>query len=182
MLVGAGLLALFAKRRNNVKDTPEPMPPYIPGQNRPSSLVAMLDAAQAGTLGAGATAAIAGAGTAATAGPSNEKTLDQSTSPLPDPSGSQVPPGTITAFGALMAAAIGNTSEVASDDNPRLYYAKYPFDAKEYGELGFDTNTPIIVTDTSDNVWWMGYKDDGSGNPISGLFPSNYVTETKPSS
>ncbi|KAG2219729.1 hypothetical protein INT45_007768 [Circinella minor] len=182
VLVGAGLLALFAKRRNNVKDAPEPMPPYIAGQNRPSSLVAMLDAAQAGTLGAGAAAAIASAGTAATAGPSNEKTLDQPTSPLPDPSGSQVPSATITAFGALMAAAIGNTSEEASDDNPRLYYAKYPFDAKEYGELGFDTNNPIVVTDTSDNVWWMGYKDDGSGNPISGLFPSNYVTESKPSS
>ncbi|KAI9264062.1 cortical protein marker for cell polarity-domain-containing protein [Phascolomyces articulosus] len=183
-LVGAGLLALFAKRRNSLKDTPEPMPPYIPGQNRPSSLVAMLDAAQVGTLGAGATAAISGAAVAgaATAGPSNEKTLD----PLSDPSrssGAAIAAGSggVTAFGALMAAAIGNTSDQVSDDNPRLYYAKYPFDAKEYGELGFDTGNPIVVTDMSDNVWWMGYKDDGSGNPISGLFPSNYVTENKPS-
>ncbi|KAI9484647.1 cortical protein marker for cell polarity-domain-containing protein [Zychaea mexicana] len=192
-LVAAGLLVLFAKRRNSVKDAPEPMPPYIPGQNRPSSLVAMLDAAQAGTIGAGATAAIAGASAAAAAGPSNEKgVVDTSSSPGHDFSGFEAAGaaaaaaaggggGGITAFGALLAAAAGNTSEEASDDNPRLFYAKYPFDAKEHGELGFDTGIPIVVTDMSDNVWWMGCKDDGSGNPISGLFPSNYVTETKPS-
>ncbi|KAI8150283.1 cortical protein marker for cell polarity-domain-containing protein [Fennellomyces sp. T-0311] len=171
LLVGAGLLALFAKRRNSVKDTPEPMPPYIPGQNRPSSLVAMLDAAQAGTLGAGAAAAISGAA----AGPSNEKHLS-----VPEDVAGPASAGGVTPFGALMAAAIANTDQPASDDSPRLFYAKYPFDAKEYGELGLDTGNPIVVTDTSDNVWWMGYKDDGSGKPISGLFPSNYVTETRP--
>lgn len=157
VLVGAGLLALFAKRKYSEPDVPEPMPPYLPGQNnRPSSLVAMLDSAQAKTLGAGAAAAIAGAAAAgagaAAAGPSNEKHLQQD--PTPAAAGS--------AFAALMAsAAAANPNEPPSDDNPRLYHAKYPFEAKEYGELGFDANEPIVVTDASDNVWWMGYKDDG---------------------
>lgn len=112
----------------------------------------MLDSAQAKTLGAGAAAAIAGAAAAgAAAGPSNEKHLQQ------DPT-----PAVGSAFAALMAsAAAANSNEPPSDDNPRLYHAKYPFEAKEYGELGFDANEPIVVTDASDNVWWMGYKDDG---------------------
>lgn len=160
VLVGAGLLALFAKRKYSEPDVPEPMPPYLPGQNnRPSSLVAMLDSAQAKTLGASAAAAIAGAaGAAATAGPSNEKHLQQ------DPTSQSAAGGvaSASAFAALMAAAAAaNPNEAPSDDNPRLYYAKYPFEAKEYGELGFDANEPIVVTDASDNVWWMGYKDDG---------------------
>lgn len=154
------------------------MPPYLPGQNnRPSSLVAMLDSAQAKTLGASAAAAIAGAaGAAATAGPSNEKHLQQ------DPTSQSAAGGvaSASAFAALMAAAAAaNPNEAPSDDNPRLYYAKYPFEAKEYGELGFDANEPIVVTDASDNVWWMGYKDDGTGKPVSGLFPSNYVNDSK---
>jgi hypothetical protein len=49
----------------------------------------------------------------------------------------------------------------ATEDRPQLYAAKYPFDAKEFGELGFDADESIVVTDTSDNVWWMGYKVDG---------------------
>ncbi|KAK4510960.1 uncharacterized protein ATC70_000069 [Mucor velutinosus] len=85
-------------------------------------------------------------------------------------------------FSVLMANALrsNDTSSEATEDAPKVYYAKYPFDAKEFGELAFDAQTPIVVTDTSDNVWWMGYKDDGSGNPVSGLFPSNYVTKAKP--
>lgn len=85
-------------------------------------------------------------------------------------------------FAALLANATrqSNNTGGASEDAPKLYYAKYPFEAKEFGELAFDAHTPVVVTDTSDNVWWMGYKDDGKGNAVSGLFPSNYVTRTKP--
>ncbi|KAI8888712.1 hypothetical protein K501DRAFT_302145 [Backusella circina FSU 941] len=85
-------------------------------------------------------------------------------------------------FSALVAMALRNSvsHQPASDEYPQIYYAKFPFEAKEFGELSFDTNTQIVVTDTSDHVWWMGYKDDGSGNPVSGLFPSNYVSSTKP--
>ncbi|KAI8979857.1 cortical protein marker for cell polarity-domain-containing protein [Mycotypha africana] len=93
-------------------------------------------------------------------------------------------------FSALMMAALKNgttennngdtTQPPISESSPRVFYAKFPFEAKEFGELAFDAHTPIVVTDTTDNVWWMGYKDDGSGNAISGLFPSNYVTKNKP--
>lgn len=84
-------------------------------------------------------------------------------------------------FSALLATALkNNETTVASDASPKVYYAKFPFEAREFGELAFQAQTPIVVTDTSDDVWWMGYKDDGSGNPVSGLFPSNYVSKAKP--
>lgn len=86
-------------------------------------------------------------------------------------------------FSVMMANALKNNNNdksMATEENPKVFYAKYAFEAKEFGELAFDGQTPIVVTDTSDNVWWMGYKDDGTGNPISGLFPSNYVTRIKP--
>ncbi|CAG8454262.1 5152_t:CDS:10 [Scutellospora calospora] len=59
----------------------------------------------------------------------------------------------------------------------RQYYARYPFIAKEEGELDFGVGDSIYVVDTSDEVWWLGWKDDGTGNFIQGLFPSNYVVE-----
>lgn len=198
LLVAAGLGVLFIKRRNADPDAPEPMDSYMPPQNRHSSLMDMLDAAQAGTLGAGAAAAIAGA--AAAAGPSKEKMADEPGSSSGDMDSRQAAAssGGATTFAEMMAAATANANSSApvSDESPRLYEAKYPFEAKEYGELGFESGEPIVVTDTSDNVWWMGYKDDGkyqacrwfyyllslssgSGNPVSGLFPSNYVTEKK---
>lgn len=87
-------------------------------------------------------------------------------------------------FSVMMANALksnnNNDQVAASEETPKVYYAKYPFEAKEFGELAFDAHTPILVTDTSDNVWWMGYKDDGSNHPVSGLFPSNYVSRAKP--
>lgn len=162
MLVAAGLAVLFIRRRNADPDAPEPMGSYMPVQNRNSSLMEMLDTAQAGTLGAGAAAAIAGA---AAAGPSKEKTIDEPTSSTGDTDSPRagVISGGATSFAALMAAAAANANSTApaSDESPRLYEAKYPFEAKEYGELGFESGEPIVVTDTSDNVWWMGYKDDG---------------------
>lgn len=170
VLVAAGMVALLAKRKYGDPDAPEPMPPYVPGQNRPSSLAAMLDAAQAGTLGSGAAAAIAGA-TAAAAGPSKEKHASRGSASNPDSGQASGGVGEnaagaasgATAFSALVAAAKANTNsnEPASEESPRLYYAKYPFEAKEFGELGFGAAEPIVVTDTSDSVWWMGYKDDG---------------------
>ncbi|CAO3672752.1 unnamed protein product [Rhizopus stolonifer] len=86
-------------------------------------------------------------------------------------------------FSSLLAAALRPTADEvpASEERPKMYYAKFPFEAKEFGELPFDANTPIVVTDMTDDVWWMGYKDNGSGQAISGLFPSNYVTTRKPS-
>ncbi|KAI9323395.1 cortical protein marker for cell polarity-domain-containing protein [Dichotomocladium elegans] len=173
VVVGSGLIVLFAKRRMNEPDIPEDMPPYVPGQNRPSSFAAMLDTAQAKTLGEAALAAIAGAA----AGERASNTAGPSKKPVETQSGNV---GKNTTFAALLATAAANSQSDAppSDEAPRLYLARYPFEAKEYGELAFDANDPIVVTDASDNVWWMGYKDDGSGKPVSGLFPSNYVMES----
>ncbi|KAI9245222.1 cortical protein marker for cell polarity-domain-containing protein [Phascolomyces articulosus] len=80
-------------------------------------------------------------------------------------------------FQAAMNAAFKNNSDdlPCSEDHPNLYYAKFDFNAREHGELGFDKGDPIIVVDRSDDIWWMGYKDDGENGPSQGVFPSNYV-------
>jgi hypothetical protein len=65
-------------------------------------------------------------------------------------------------FKSIMEAAIMNNtaSEIATEDKPHLYYAKFDFSAREHGELGFEKADPIIVIDSSDDIWWMGYKAD----------------------
>ncbi|KAI8066107.1 cortical protein marker for cell polarity-domain-containing protein [Thamnidium elegans] len=81
-------------------------------------------------------------------------------------------------FKSVMATAVLNNTKfpVATEDNPHLYYAKFDFSAREHGELGFEKANPIIVVDSSDDIWWMGYKADKSdGSYIQGVFPSNYV-------
>ncbi|KAF7730690.1 hypothetical protein EC973_001639 [Apophysomyces ossiformis] len=77
---------------------------------------------------------------------------------------------------AMEAAARNNADDLPStEDHPHLYYAKFDFNAREHGELGFDKGDPIVVVDSSDDIWWMGYKDNGNGEPMQGVFPSNYV-------
>lgn len=98
-------------------------------------------------------------------------------------------------FKSIMEAAIKNNTDtsVATEDKPHLYYAKFDFSAREHGELGFEKADPIIVVDSSDDIWWMGYKTDSKcnlnakramtnsfdiesdGSFIQGVFPSNYV-------
>ncbi|KAL9555281.1 hypothetical protein MBANPS3_002434 [Mucor bainieri] len=81
-------------------------------------------------------------------------------------------------FTSIMASAIKNnaSSPVATEEKPHLYYAKFDFSAREHGELGFEKADAIIVIDSSDDIWWMGYKADKSdGSFIQGVFPSNYV-------
>lgn len=81
-------------------------------------------------------------------------------------------------FKSVMESAILNNtkSDIATEDQPHLYYAKFDFSAREHGELGFEKADPIIVVDSSDDIWWMGYKADKSdGSYIQGVFPSNYV-------
>ncbi|KAI7897873.1 cortical protein marker for cell polarity-domain-containing protein [Cokeromyces recurvatus] len=81
-------------------------------------------------------------------------------------------------FKSIMLAAIENNTKLstATEDHPHLYYAKFDFNAREHGELGFMKDDPIIVVDSSDDIWWMGYKADKSdGSFIQGVFPSNYV-------
>jgi len=59
-----------------------------------------------------------------------------------------------------------------------IYYAKYPFRAREIGELGFKAGERILVVDMSDDIWWMGVIQDASGKQMHGVFPSNYVGPT----
>ncbi|KAL9538674.1 hypothetical protein MBANPS3_010757 [Mucor bainieri] len=212
LLIACAFVYMFMKRRHQPpKYYADPMKEWRP-KYRPTSLLAMLDAANlngtdtAVATGGGATLAAAAAAAASgndkkadttTAGYSTaledahapthrgQTSMDMSeaaaaTARYRNSSGFSM--GLGLPFSVLMANALrsNNTSSEATEDAPKVYYAKYPFDAKEFGELAFDAQTPIVVTDTSDNVWWMGYKDDGSGNPVSGLFPSNYVTKAKP--
>ncbi|KAI9030992.1 hypothetical protein CLU79DRAFT_364950 [Phycomyces nitens] len=66
-------------------------------------------------------------------------------------------------FRSVMEMAIINNKDgrPPSEDHPHLYYAKFDFNAREVGELGFDKGDPVIVVDSSDDIWWVGYKDGG---------------------
>jgi hypothetical protein len=203
LLVGMGLGWMFMKRRRQGLDYPEPMPAWKPsspaegmstnqdaGWRPASSIAAILDAAQLATLGGAAGLAIASSSQHEQ--PKNKTESDVHGLGVGN-EGLTSP--TATSFDQLKAMALmqPDYNGPATEDRPQLYAAKYPFDAKEFGELGFDADESIVVTDTSDNVWWMGYKDDGkdfvclrvlvthccligTGKPISGLFPSNYVS------
>ncbi|KAG0838863.1 hypothetical protein G6F18_004333 [Rhizopus arrhizus] len=82
-------------------------------------------------------------------------------------------------FLSMMEQAIANNEELSSEatkEKPLLYYAKFDFAAREPGEMGFEKSDAIIVTDTSDDIWWTGYKTDkDTGSIIQGVFPGNYV-------
>lgn len=208
LLIACAFIYLFLKRRNNPhKYYADPMKDWKP-KYPPASLLAMLDAANLNGADAVAGAASLGAGgniasnnikqsNTATTGYSTaldganapthrgQTSMDMSdaaaaTSRLRNSSGFSMGMG--LPFSVLMANALktNDKSAIATEDLPKVFYAKYPFESREFGELAFDAQTPIVVTDSSDNIWWMGYKDDGSGNPVSGLFPSNYVTKAKP--
>ncbi|CAG8521742.1 17176_t:CDS:2 [Cetraspora pellucida] len=67
---------------------------------------------------------------------------------------------------------------LANHPEARQYYARYPFIAKEEGELNLNVGDSIYVVDTSEDVWWLGWKyDDEQGRFVQGIFPSNYVVE-----
>lgn len=82
-------------------------------------------------------------------------------------------------------STMASTSSTALPGNPNtvvnggvIYYAKYPFRAREIGELGFKTGDRILVVDQSDDIWWMGVIQDATGQHLHGVFPSNYVGAT----
>ncbi|KAJ1979880.1 hypothetical protein H4R33_005614 [Dimargaris cristalligena] len=67
-------------------------------------------------------------------------------------------------------------------DHP-VYYAKFPFNAREHGELEFRAGERIFVIDNSDDIWWMGLIDRGEGQAVlQGVFPASYVSEQPPES
>lgn len=202
ILMLIAFIYLYFKHKNTpVQYYNDPMSEWKP-KHRPTSLLAMLNAAnltEPEVVGGGAAAAV-GVGAAAVASSSQPNNESSAYSTALDPGTGATHRGQTSmdmseaarnssglsgmagvSFAALLANATRNTGgATATEDTPKLYYAKYPFEAKEFGELAFEATTPVVVTDTSDNVWWMGYKDDGKGNAVSGLFPSNYVTRTKP--
>lgn len=81
-----------------------------------------------------------------------------------------------TPFDASVALSKANQSDNISEAQPKLFYAKYEFKAQACDELSLQVGDKIVVTDTTDNVWWLGYKDGGGGEPVSGVFPSNFVS------
>lgn len=190
----AGLLFLLRQHKN--ARGPDSMPPWTPG-NRLVDAFGLFGTGSLGTATIAATAAGGGgmaAGTVATgrnlAGPSNTTTSrsafqhdtgDMGVSPTttivnPIPITAAAAAAGILSFDAMVASAKSNAaSNVVSETHPKLFHAKYPFKAQEYGELSLDSGDEIVVTDTTDNIWWLGYKDGGGNRPVSGVFPSNYV-------
>eukprot|EP01052_Picozoa_sp_SAG31_P046976 SAG31_NODE_9202_length_1317_cov_1.143678_1_plen_299_part_00 len=53
------------------------------------------------------------------------------------------------------------------------FLAVYDFEAQQEGDLGFFANSVIVVTQSTDPSWWVGYVENDPS--IQGQFPSNYV-------
>jgi hypothetical protein len=144
---GAALGVMFAKHRNQPASYTQ-MPTWNPR-----------DAIGGGLLGIGGLgAAAAAAASRSVPGPSTIPEADLGT-PTPI-NAATVAAGSLT-FASLVAAAQANTSATINELHPKLFYAKYPFKAQEYGELNLNPGDSIVVTDTTDNIWWLGYKDNG---------------------
>ncbi|PVU84800.1 hypothetical protein BB560_007262 [Smittium megazygosporum] len=63
-----------------------------------------------------------------------------------------------------------------------VYYAKFTFNSREEGELGFNAGDRVFVIDKSDEIWWMGIVDRGPDLPLEqGLFPATYIDLKPPS-
>jgi hypothetical protein len=168
-----GLLFMY-RQHHKYSVGPEPMPAWSAKQHR------LIDTY--GLFGAGAVS-----NAAAVAGPSttsrqvdHEGDLGMSptttivNNPLPILTAASAATA-VKPFDTLVALAKSNHSDNVSEAQPKLYFAKYEFKAQGYGELSLQAGETVVVTDTTDNVWWLGYKDGGEGQPISGVFPSNYV-------
>ena len=53
--------------------------------------------------------------------------------------------------------------------------AMHTFEAGEEDDLGFAEGQIVMVTDKSDEGWWVGYLEDNGPSSKKGHFPSNYV-------
>jgi hypothetical protein len=84
--------------------------------------------------------------------------------PSRDSAASEVPNYRSSFAAAVQIAARNNADNLPpSEEKPHLYFAKFDFNAREHGELAFSAGDRIIVVDANDDVWWMGYKDNGKG-------------------
>lgn len=186
------LLFLFKQHRN--AKGPDDMPPWTPS-NRLVDAFGLFGTGSLGAATIAATAAGAGVAEASTtgrvaAGPSNTTSRsvfqhdDDGDIGIYSPTTTIVNPIPITAaaaaagilsFDSMVATAKANSAAIINDTHPKLFYAKYPFKAQEFGELSLNAGDTLVVTDTTDNIWWLGYKDGGLNKPLSGVFPSNYV-------
>lgn len=181
-----GLFVLY--KRHKKVEGPEDMPEWTPSNRFLESLGLFgTGTLAASTLAAttpkkGDDSAVFAASTSRSLGPSqavprstfqNDEMAVSPTTTIVNPLPVRAAVAAPSTFSAMVATT--HDEGPVSDMNPRLYYAKFPFKAQEFGELSFDTGDPIVVTDTTDTIWWLGYKDDGTDKPTSGVFPSNYV-------
>lgn len=192
----SAIVLLFLFKQHKKSDGPNPMPAWTPS-NR---LIDAFGLFGTGSLGAAAIAATAaGSGMAegsttsrAAAGPSAATTAPRAAFQHDDggdlgiysPNTTIINPIPITAaaaaagilsFESMVASAKANTTTLINETHPKLFQAKYAFQAQEFGELSLEEGDILVVTDTTDNIWWLGYKDGGMNRPLSGVFPSNYV-------
>ncbi|KAG0212589.1 hypothetical protein BGX28_006025 [Mortierella sp. GBA30] len=85
------------------------------------------------------------------------------------------PVTTMSTPGGVPGTSGTNLADVNPSGSGAIYYAKFPFRAREIGELGFKAGERILVVDMSDDIWWMGVIQDANGQQTHGVFPSNYV-------
>ncbi|KAG0264660.1 hypothetical protein BG011_006367 [Mortierella polycephala] len=111
--------------------------------------------------------------------PGQNPTTPQSNTPISPITTMTTPSGVIRNSGNSNFGSRGGSANTSSLVNGgALYYAKFPFRAREIGELGFDVGERILVVDMSDDIWWMGVLQDANGQQMHGVFPSNYVSLT----
>jgi len=76
-------------------------------------------------------------------------------------------------------ATISRTANIFLKDRPIEQSfevrALYDFRQQEAGELEFNRDDVVTVTEWSDKNWWRGQVTRSDGNVESGIFPSNHV-------
>ncbi|OZJ02662.1 hypothetical protein BZG36_04777 [Bifiguratus adelaidae] len=82
-------------------------------------------------------------------------------------------------FNTLVALAQQHQDHtgLVSEQHPRLYEAQFAFTPREEGEIELRQGDQVVVVDTRDKDWWIGWiqRDD---RPVQGVFPAAFVKRT----
>ena len=73
------------------------------------------------------------------------------------------------------AAAAATPSNENAADGKKVVTAVHDYVEDEEMDLGFKRGEKIVVTDDSDDGWWVGYIESKGPTSHTGHFPANYV-------
>jgi WD40 repeat protein len=76
--------------------------------------------------------------------------------------------------GTAIVAAVTPSNENAADGK-KVVTAVHDYVEDEDSDLGFKSGETIVVTDDSDEGWWVGYIESKGPTSHTGHFPANYV-------